>query len=129
MIRPLVILLCLAELILAGCSAKQTALVSAHGKPVSYWIGELKNPQPKARIAAINALQSVGAFDAAAIPALIRALGDADAKVRDAAALALLNIGPPAKDAVEALNKAKSDNDPTVRKHAAAALQQIAPNG
>ena len=129
MIRHTVIIFCLAELTLAGCGAKRTELLSAHGNAVSYWIEELKKPQPKARIAAISALQSVGAADSAAIPALIGALGDTDAKVRDAAAVALLNIGPPAKEAVEALNKAKRDKDPTVRKHAAAALQQIAPNG
>lgn len=109
----------------AGCAKQEAQLQSAHGQSVEYWVKETKQPKPKARIQAIRVLQSVGAADPAAIPAIIRALKDRDAKVRDAAALALLNVGPPAEEAVDALNAAKADQDATVRMHAEAALNRI----
>ena len=118
-------LACLIMIVAMGCGKKQTQLQSVHGQSVDHWIAELKRPEPKARKSAVAALQSVGAVDPAAVPAIVSALSDRDAKVRDAAATALLNIGPPAKDAVDALNKARSDKDATVRSHAEAAMRRI----
>jgi HEAT repeat protein len=68
----------------------------------------------------------LGALSAkAAIPALIKALGDTDAEVRSSAAWALEKMGPAAKDAVPALTKALRDVDANVRMYAAYALGDI----
>ena len=117
---------CLMFAAIWGCAKQHEAeLKTVRGQTVEHWLNELKRPEPNARISAVGALQSVGAADAAAIPALIGALADPDATVRDATVIAILNIGPPAKDAVSALNKAKSDKDATVRSHAEAALKRL----
>ncbi len=115
--------------LVCGCGTRPIQPVTARGKPVTYWVDQLHKSRPKTRIAAVGALQSVGAADLAAIPALIATLSDPDAKVRGAAALALLNIGPAAKDATDAVRRALNDQDITVRRHAEAALKRIAPNG
>jgi HEAT repeat protein len=117
--------LCVSLVVAAGCGSGKTELLSVKGQPVEHWLRELKRPEPKARLAAVSALQSVGAVDPKAIPALAGELDDKDAKVRNAATLALLNIGPPAKAAASALTKAKGDKDATVRTHAEAALKRI----
>src|SRR5690349_586091 len=91
--------LCISLAIAPGCGDGKTELLTAKGQTVEHWLEELKRPDPKARIAAISALQSVGAADPRAIPALARMLEDKAPKVRDAAALALLNIGPLANQA------------------------------
>src|SRR5262245_36523373 len=88
-------------MVICGCGKQTVELKSVHGQSVEHWINELKRPEPKARKAAVAALQSAATADPAAIPAIVGELGDSDAKVRDAAAIALLNIGPPARDAVE----------------------------
>jgi len=111
-------------LLLLGCHSKTQPLLS-HDKPVSYWIEELRKPEPQARKKAVTALGHVGKADPAAIPALVEALHDPDAGVRDAAVLALLNLGSDAKDAVPALKEATKDKDATVRGHAVKALERI----
>ena len=110
--------------LLAGC-AKEKGPVTAHGKPVDYWLQELNNPEAKARQEAVVALGHVGTADAGAIPALIESVKDRDAGVRDKAILALLNIGPGAKGAIPALREAENDKDLTVRSHASSALARI----
>ena len=120
-------LLAVELIVLSGCGSKQATIQSVHGKPLEYWLSELKRPEPKARIAAVKACKRVGDTDPAAVPAIASALNDKDAKVRDAAALAILNIGPAARGAVEALTNAKGDKDATVRKHVEEALQHITP--
>src|SRR5947208_3527042 len=110
--------------VLSGCGGRSVP-VTAHGKPVSYWVDELQSPNAKARKKAVSALGAVGAADPSAIPALIRALKDPDMPVRDAAVLALLNIGPDAKAALSALNESLSDADVDVRAHAAKAIERI----
>jgi HEAT repeat protein len=120
--------LCLMATMLAGCRKPKAQLQSVHGQTVEHWVNELKRPEPKARTAALSALQSVGAADPAAVPAIVSALNDKTPEVRDKAVIALLNIGPPAKDAVAALEKAKDDPDAKVRSHAAAALKRITPS-
>ncbi|HVT30944.1 MAG TPA: HEAT repeat domain-containing protein [Lacipirellulaceae bacterium] len=126
-VRYIAIFLCTVSTV-AGCGKPKVQLQSVHGQTVEHWISELKRRDPKARIAALSALQSVGAVDPLAVPAITGALDDKVAKVRDAAVIALLNTGPPAKDVVAALEKAKSDSDAMVRSHAEAALERIAPN-
>jgi HEAT repeat protein len=117
-------LLVLPLILLAGCARNKGPLVT-HGKPVSHWLEELKQQQPKARKKAVIALGHVGKANPAAMPAVIAALKDRDAGVRDAAVLALFNNGPDARDAIAALKEAANDRDPTVRSHALKALERI----
>jgi HEAT repeat protein len=114
----------LVATVLAGCG-KEAEPVVAHGKPVAYWLEELKKPDSGARKKAVTALMHVGKADPEAIAALIGAVKDRDAAIRDQAVLALLNIGPAASDAIPVLTEANNDPDATVRAHAAKALQRI----
>ncbi len=114
-----------AGLLAAGCGKSEPPL-TAGGKPVAYWLDELKKPDPKARRKAVRELGHVGTADPAAIPAVVGAVKDRDAAVRREAVLALLNLGPVAKDAAPALSEAAAkDPDPTVRKDAAKALERV----
>ena len=109
---------------LLGCGGKKEPM-TIHGKPISYWVDELKRPDPKARKKAVAALGQVGKADPAAIPALAGALADADARVRGEAVLALLKIGPDAKEALPALESLRRDREPTIRDHAGKAIARI----
>ena len=95
------------------------------GETVDHWLGEIKNPDAKARKKAADVLGNVGTVDPRAIPALVEAVKDRDAKVRDAAILGLSKIGPPAAAGEAALEAATRDPDPAVRQHATAALERI----
>ena len=109
---------------LIGCAGKK-APVTVHGKPIAYWIDELKRPDFKARKKAVAALGQVGKADPAAIPALVGALTDSDGRVRDESVLALLKIGPDAKEALPALENLRRDRETTIRDHAAKAIARI----
>jgi|SRR5579872_1389719 len=110
---------------LASCSGKSEPLMS-HGKPVTHWLEELKNPDSQARKKAVVALGHVGKADEAVIPALIGVVTeDQSSAVRNQAVLTLLNIGPDAKDAIPALTAAQNDKDATVRSNATKALERI----
>jgi HEAT repeat protein len=114
----------LLALVLAGCGVKNEPLL-AHGKPVSYWLGELNKPDFKARKKALVALGHVGRADAVAIPALINAVKDRDPRVRSEAVLALLNLGPDASEAIPVLTEAQHDQNATVRSYAEKALERM----
>jgi HEAT repeat protein len=117
------VLLAVAGVVLAsGCNREP---VQAHGKPVTYWLEELKKPDPRARKKGVTALGHVGTADPAVIPALIEAVKDRDATVRSEAILALLTIGPDAQDAVGVLTEARNDKDANVRALAEKALARI----
>jgi len=74
---------------------------------------------------AARALGQLGPAAAEAVPALITALGDADAKVRHSAVLALGQLGPAAVRAVPALTAALQDPTQSVIEASKIALQQI----
>src|SRR5437879_4450163 len=114
----------LVLLVTVGCAGRQEP-VQSHGKPVAYWNEELKNPDAKARVKAVQALGHAGKVDPAALPAVIAALHDRTAGVRAAAALVLLQLGPDAVDAVPALTELRQDKDAQVRGYAARALERI----
>ncbi|HZT83571.1 MAG TPA: HEAT repeat domain-containing protein [Gemmataceae bacterium] len=121
------LLLALAALLLAGCAKKEP--LTSHGKPVSYWVQALSDPDARTRKRAVTALGHVGTADPAAVPAVAGALKDRDPAVRQTAALALLNLGPDAREAVPALQEALKDRDPKVRAAAQKALERIQPAG
>jgi HEAT repeat protein len=108
----------------AGCSSKSEPVLS-HGKPVAYWLEQMKQPDARARKKAVTALGHVGNADRAVLPALIAAVKDKHAHVRDEAVVALLNMGPGAGEAVPVLQDALRDQDATVRAHAAKAIARI----
>jgi HEAT repeat protein len=110
-------------IVLAGC--RETPVTSAHGKPVSHWVGALRDSDARVRKRAVAALGNVGPADKAAIPALIEAVKDRDATVRGEAILALLKLGPAAKDAIPVLTQAQRDRDAQVRSYATKALEKI----
>ena len=108
----------------AGCR-ERPKLLTAHGKPVEHWLGQLRQPNPAERRQAVKVLGGVGKADPAVLPGLIEAVRDTDPAVRSEAVLALLRIGPDAREAVPALTEAQADPDPTVRAQAAKALERI----
>jgi HEAT repeat protein len=120
-----VISLSLLVIALGGCSRPRAPL-TAGGKPVSHWVGLVKDPDARQRVRAVKELGRVGTADAAALPALTASLKDADARVRAEAVLALLNIGPEARSAAVALEEAsQTDRDAKVRAYARKALERV----
>ena len=113
-----------AALALAGgCGPAPT---QAGGKPVSHWLHELKDSDPKKREEAVEKLGNVGPADPAAYPALVGSLSDPSARVRGAAILGIVKGGAAAKAAVPALQDLKDhDPDAAVRAYAAKALKSI----
>jgi HEAT repeat protein len=117
----------LAVIVLPGCGQQGPPL--AGGKPVSYWLGALKDGDAKLRQKAVSKLGNVGNTDAAVFPALLEALKDADSSVRREAVLALMKLGPDAKEAVPILAEVqRNDRDADVRAFATKALDKLGPN-
>jgi HEAT repeat protein len=111
---------------LMGCGCSKGTPTQAGGKPVAFWIQELKNPDAKARRHAVAKLGNVGSTDPATLSAVQSALSDADAGVRAEAILALMKCGPTAKDAIPALTEMQTkDRDPQVREYARKALEKL----
>jgi HEAT repeat protein len=113
----------LIALALAGCGPAPTTTV--HGRPVSYWLEQLRGPEAGARRTAVRMLANAAAADAAVVPALGAALDDPEPAVRKEAVLALLKAGPLARDAAGALEKCQHDADPEVRLAAGRALERV----
>jgi HEAT repeat protein len=97
-------------------------------RPLSYWTGALKDPDPDTRRGAAFALSRIGRDAGPAVPALAEALKDESPRVRFEAAFALYKIGPGARDAVPALCAALKDEEPLVRMDAALALSEVGPD-
>ncbi len=115
-------------LLVSGCKKGQPAL--AGGKPVSYWVESLSNPDPKLRKTAVFKLGNVGTTDPAVFPALLGALRDDQAGVRREAILALLKCGDAARDAVPLLTQiSRQDRDLQVRSYAVKALDKLQGHG
>ncbi len=88
----------------------------------------LADPDLDLRLAAANALERYGPVAAAAIPALIQAIGASDAELRVAAIRTLGIIGGPAAyPAIPAISAAVADPDARVRKIAAEVLGEFGP--
>jgi HEAT repeat protein len=109
---------------IGGCGKNQPML--AGGKPVSYWVGALRDPDPRVRRKAAFKLGNVGQADPAVFPALLGALGDRDPGARREAILALLKCGPRARDALPTLTELQQhDRDTQVRACAARAVSKL----
>jgi HEAT repeat protein len=69
------------------------------GEPAAVALGEsLKDPDPTVRFNSARALQHMGLYTKAALPALTAALSDSDPEVREAVYVALRQIGPEARE-------------------------------
>jgi HEAT repeat protein len=114
--------------LLGGCGPALPTL--AGGKPVSYWIESLHDPEAKVRKNAVFKLGNVGPMDPAVFPALREALTDPDARVRREAILALMKYGPGAEETVPILVELqRADRDAQVRSCAARALEKLRVEG
>jgi HEAT repeat protein len=114
-----------AAAFLAGCGPAAPTL--SGGKPVSFWVNALSDPDPKTRKKAVDELGNVGAADPAAFPAVLSALkDDPDPSVRRDAIQAVIKFGPKAQEAVPALEDRKeNDPDSLTRDYAARALDAL----
>jgi HEAT repeat protein len=88
-------------------------------------VARLTHTDKHVRLEAAGALAALGKRAKPAVPALIEALGDAEAPVRKMAALALGDVGRRARQAVPALIRVLKDGDENVCRRAAIALGEI----
>jgi HEAT repeat protein len=89
------------------------------GRPWSYWLGRLHDPDRAVHARTIAVLDRAGAE---AVPALVEALHNEDPLVRTAAVEALGHLGAPAEPAVPALVRMLHDENAGVRGAAAYVL-------
>lgn len=97
------------------------------GKPLKYWIGELKAQAPQSRNAAAYAISGMGPAAKSAVPALVAALtnpGEVNT-VRFPIMVALREIGPDAKEAVAALTPLIDDRNDEISAMARKAIKAI----
>jgi HEAT repeat protein len=88
----------------------------------------VSDPDLRAKLSAIDALETIGQEARPAAPALVRALVDPNRFVRWAAARVVGRIGPvPEVDAVPALTRLLDDTDLDLRRGAAVALGRYGP--
>jgi HEAT repeat protein len=98
------------------------------GRPLSYWIGLLREVPKDERSASADwrkAPWAVSKIGVAAIPALITTLGDPKPEVRLRAIRPLVAMGSAASDAAPALTARLTDDDLKVRQWSAVALGTI----
>jgi HEAT repeat protein len=87
------------------------------GKPTSYWVSRLANPETH-----VEAIDELAQGKGAALPVLLEAMHSEDVAVRRRAAVVLGQIGPEAREAIGPLSELLKDPDATVRSYAAMAL-------
>ena len=97
---------------------------TAGRESIPYLIHDINDESMRVRRQAAEALGMVGS-EAAAVPALIDALGDEVGGVLRSVVLTLARVGPEAAEAVPALVRALRDPDKHVRGKAAHALHRI----
>jgi HEAT repeat protein len=95
------------------------------GKPASYWIAALKDPDPEIRQQAASLLGRMGPEVDGAAAALAEALADESTHVRVNSALALYKFGPAARVAVRPLALCLKDENMYVRLDAAMSLRNL----
>jgi len=108
----------------SGCTKKKEAMYE--GRPESYWLKMMKEPDPLDRRDAIVAFGKMPPDPKRVVPVLTKALQDEDSVVRFETARALGKMGAEARSAVPMLEKLeKSDPKAYVRKEAAKAITRI----
>jgi HEAT repeat protein len=114
--RGKALLVCLS--LFGGCGRSSTETL----------IAQLRDADPKVRVAAARALSEGGGDVTAAVAGLAAAAEDNDFAVRQLAITTLGQIGPEAKSGLPALEKALLDENTSVRTAAALAIDSIEPN-
>lgn len=84
------------------------------GKPLAFWLGELKRDDPLIREEALAVVSDAGAAARAAMPAILKLTHHSDASLRAASLAALKFVADP-KEARRAAVAALKDEDPLVR--------------
>ena len=97
------------------------------GRPKSYWIDALRDPNPEVRQAAETCLAHMGPQAADAVPALTALLQDEKAEVRAKAAFALYKIRVQSGSAVRPLCDGLKDSHPAVRLYCSMCLSGVGP--
>lgn len=126
-IRRLLIVAALLSIPSAAFAQKKAAEPSYDGKPLKYWVGELKATAPQSRNAAAYAISGMGDSAKSAVPALVAALTNKDEvnTVRYPILVALREIGPAAKDAVPAITPFVDDRNDEISAMARKAIKAI----
>jgi len=109
------------------CLAQPPVEPSWNGKYLTYYLGELKNPNPVQRQLATEAIGKMGSTAAAAVPELTKMLESKESTDRIAAAFALAKIGEASKPALPQLQKMATGSDENERKVALQAIDAIDP--
>ena len=105
----------------------RVAAMGGRGATVEQLMAMLASPIPKVRESACAGLGGLGSAATEAVPALTKALTDADSAVRKEAAQALERICPDKRAWVPGLVVALSDASEEVRRSAAKALSRMGP--
>jgi hypothetical protein len=108
----------------AGVGEPKETLVQ--GKPLSYWVKVLKDPDPLAREEALVVLAGAGEAARGAAPMLEELLKDKSAPIRVKAALVLGQLKGEAKNAAPVLLEAWKDGSKTLRHQILPALGPLA---
>lgn len=96
------------------------------GRPLAFWLDELKREDPLIREEALAVLSDAGATARVATPAILKLMRHADAPLRAASLSALKSVADP-KEARQAAVQALQDKDPLVRCRAVVVLAQVDP--
>ncbi len=95
------------------------------GKPLSFYISQLKQAPQELRAGVIRSIGSFGEDGEPAVNELSAALSDSDPEARGAAAWALSRVGPKASEAASAVAALLEDENLQVRESAALALREM----
>jgi HEAT repeat protein len=118
----------LAIVLALPCTGARGADPQWDGRPLSYWVGLLREVPKDERSASADwrkAPWAISKIGVSAIPSLITTLGDPKAQVRLRAIRPLVAMGSAASDAAPALTARLNDEDVKVRQWSAVALGTI----
>jgi hypothetical protein len=125
--RRLLLSAALLTIIPSAAFAQKGGAPSYDGKPLKYWIGELKAAAPQTRNAAAYAISGMGAEGKPAVPALVAALTNPTEvnTVRYPILVALREIGPDAREAVDQIMPFVDDRNEEISAMARKAIKAI----
>ncbi len=109
-------------LLFVGCAPEPRF----EGRPLSYWMDELKHPKNQSRLNVATAMEKFGPEAKDAVPDLIELLKHKDPLTRWAAAIALSGMEEYGKPAIPALRElATKDPNHSVNEAAGRAIEQL----